>query len=137
MYASCDDLNARIGVSEAAQIYPDIATAEADLESASAEIDAALCMRYRVPVTAAAALPLLRDWCLTLAEERAYARIAGSEFGEKVKLRVERVRKLLDEIRAGTFQLPGNPAESGSGGGGASSLAVDEPVFGRDKMRGF
>lgn len=137
MYASCDDLNARIGVSEAAQIYPDIATAESDLESASAEIDAAVCVRYCVPVTAAAALPLLRDWCLTLAEERAYARIAGSEFGEKVKLRVERVRKLLDEIRAGTFQLPGNPAESGSGGGGASCLAVDEPVFGREKMHGF
>lgn len=137
MYATCDDLNARIGVSEAAQIYPDIATAESDLESASAEIDAAVCVRYRVPVTASAALPLLRDWCLTLAEERAYARIAGSEFGEKVKLRVDRVRKLLDEIRAGTFQLPGNPAESGSGGGGASCLAVDEPVFVREKMRGF
>lgn len=137
MYACLDDLNARIGIAEAAQIYPDIATAEADLESASAEIDAALCVRYSVPVAAEAARPLLRDWCLTLAEERAYARIAGSEFGEKVKLRVERVRKLLDEIRAGTFQLPGNPEETAAGGSGASFLRIDEPVFGRDRMRGF
>ena len=28
MYATCDDLNARIGVSEAAQIYPDEFTLE-------------------------------------------------------------------------------------------------------------
>lgn len=106
-YAQIHDLEARLGV-----IYEPVYSTSAesapsdDLESAAAEIDGALANRYKLPVKGGRSLALLKDWNLTLAEERAYARCAGSEYAEKVKLRVDQVRKYLDMILANQFQLP-------------------------------
>ena len=93
-YADTEQLRSRLGEAVFDEIYPDKSDA-ADLESAEAEIDGAIASRYRLPVAGKRTLSLLRDWTLTLAEERAYARAAGSSFAEKVRLRVEQVRKYL------------------------------------------
>ncbi|MBQ6598923.1 MAG: DUF1320 family protein [Lentisphaeria bacterium] len=108
-----------------------------DLESAAAEIDGAIAARYALPVTGSRSLALLKDWNLTLAEERAYARPAGADFSEKIKRRVDQVRKYLDLIRNDQFRLP-DAAENSSGSGSTIALVQrDDPVFDRDKMGGF
>ena len=108
-----------------------------DLEAAAAEIDGAIAARYALPVTGPRSLALLKDWNLTLAEERAYARPAGADFTEKIKRRVDQVRKYLDLIRADQFRLP-DAAENSSGSGGTIALIQrDNPVFDREKMGGF
>ncbi len=133
-YADTELLRARLGEAVFDEIYQDESDAAADLESAAAEIDGAIASRYRLPVTGKRTLSLLRDWTLTLAEERAYARAAGSGFAEKVRLRVEQVRKYLEMIRNGTFLLP--DAEERKDGSVAFA-SCREPVFGRDNMEGF
>lgn len=133
-YADTELLRARLGEAVFDEIYQDESDAAADLESAAAEIDGAIASRYRLPVTGKRTLSLLRDWTLTLAEERAYARAAGSGFAEKVRLRVEQVRKYLEMIRNGTFLLP--DAEERKDGFVAFA-SCREPVFGRDNMEGF
>ena len=133
-YADTELLRARLGEAVFDEIYQDESDAAADLESAAAEIDGAIASRYRLPVTGKRTLSLLRDWTLTLAEERAYARAAGSGFAEKVRLRVEQVRKYLEMIRNETFLLP--DAEERKDGSVAFA-SCREPVFGRDNMEGF
>ena len=155
-YASAEELRQRIGGSVFDEIYnltpvqsssggqvlqssssdggSDIAD---DLESAAAEIDGAIAARYALPVTGSRSLALLKDWNLTLAEERAYARPAGADFSEKIKRRVDQVRKYLDLIRNDQFRLP-DAAENSSGSGNTIALVQrDDPVFDRDKMGGF
>ncbi len=108
-----------------------------DLESAAVEIDGAIAARYALPVTGSRSLALLKDWNLTLAEERAYARPAGADFTEKIKRRVDQVRKYLDLIRNDQFRLP-DAAENSSGSGGTIALVQrDDPVFDREKFTGF
>ena len=133
-YADTELLRARLGEAVFDEIYQDESDAAADLESAAAEIDGAIASRYRLPVTGKRTLSLLRDWTLTLAEERAYARAAGSGFAEKVRLRVEQVRKYLEMIRNGTFLLP---AAEERKDGSVAFASCREPVFGRDNMEGF
>ncbi len=133
-YATPSELRARLGATIFAEIYPEETDASPDLESSAAEIDGAIASRYRLPVTGERSLALLRDWTLTLCEERAYARAAGSTFAEKVKERVAQVRKYLDLIRAGEFKFP--DAEERSEGSVAFAT-VREPVFGRENMKGF
>ena len=133
-YADTELLRARLGEAVFDEIYQDESDAAADLESAAAEIDGAIASRYRLPVTGKRTLSLLRDWTLTLAEERAYARAAGSGFAEKVRLRVEQVRKYLEMIRNETFLLP--DAEERKDGSVAFA-SCREPVFGLDNMEGF
>ena len=133
MYATPDELAGRLGASVFAEIYGEGSAAD-DLASASAEIDGAAGTRYRVPLTGEGALALAKDWCLTLAEERAYARAAGSAWAEKVKSRVDQVRHYLQMVREGSFPLPGaaeNPARS------AAFARTAPPVFGREKMKDF
>lgn len=144
-YAAAAELRQRIGGSVFDEIYsvpdgselsglPGIAD---DLESASAEIDGAIASRYALPVTGSRSLALLKDWNLTLAEERAYARPAGGDFTGKIKRRADQVRKYLDMIRADAFQLP-DAEENSSGSGSAIALIRrDEPIFDREKMTGF
>lgn len=108
-----------------------------DLESAAAEIDGAIAARYALPVTGSRSLALLKDWNLTLAEERTYARPAGGNFTEKIKRRVDQVRKYLELIRNDRFRLP-DAVENSSGSGGTIALVQrDDPVFDRKKMGGF
>ena len=133
-YATVAELRARIGVTIFAEIYPDEADGRTDLESSTAEIDGAIASRYRLPITGERSLALLRDWTLTLTEERAYARAAGSTFAEKVKERVAQVRKYLELVRTGGFKFP--DAEERSEGSVAFA-SVREGVFGRENMKGF
>ena len=133
-YADAKQMRSRLGESVFDEIYPDESGAAADLESAEAEIDGAIASRYRLPVAGKRTLSLLRDWTLTLAEERAYARAAGSGFAEKVRLRVEQVRKYLEMIRGGTFLLP--DAEERKDGSVAFATCR-EPLFGRENMKGL
>lgn len=133
-YATAEELRARLGEGIFSEIYVNEEDASADLESAAAEIDGAISARYRLPVTGERALVLLRDWTLTLAEERSYARAAGSSFSEKIKERVAQVRKYLEMVRTGSFLL------SDAGENRDSSVAfasVRKPVFGRENMKGF
>ena len=149
-YASAEELRQRIGGSVFDEIYnvsaqlvlqssssdggSDITD---DLESAAAEIDGAIASRYALPVTGSRSLALLKDWNLTLAEERACARPAGADFTEKIKRRVDQVRKYLDLIRNDQFRLP-DAAENSSGSGSTIALVRrDDPVFDREKMGGF
>ncbi len=135
-YATAEQLKARLGAGIFDEIYgeTDPAEAAADLESAETEIDGAIASRYRLPVNGRRTLPLLRDWTLTLAEERAYARAAGSGFAEKVRLRVEQVRKYLEMIRSGTFLLPDADERRDAS---VAFASCREPVFGRENMEGF
>ena len=138
VYATVTDLQQRIGTSIYDELYPEPAAAESDLEAAAAEINGAISFRYALPVTGSASLALLRDWNLTLAEERAFARPAGSDFTEKVKSRVALVRQYLAMIREDTFRLPDAAlAASGSGSAGIALVQCDPPIFSRDKMKGF
>ena len=133
-YATAEELRARLGEGIFSEIYVNEEDASADLESAAAEIDGAISARYRLPVTGERALVLLRDWTLTLAEERSYARAAGSSVSEKIKERVAQVRKYLEMVRTGSFLL------SDAGENRDSSVAfasVGKPVFGRENMKGF
>ena len=143
-YATATELRQRIGGSVFNEIYnvsdqsdlSDRSDITDDLESAAAEIDGAIAARYALPVTGSRSLALLKDWNLTLAEERAYARPAGADFSEKIKRRVDQVRKYLDMIRSDQFRLPDAPENSGSAGK-IALIQRDKPIFGRDKMAGF
>ncbi len=143
-YTSASELRQRIGGGIFDEIYDLSAGADLsarsdisdDLESAAAEIDGALAARYALPVTGERSLALLKDWNLTLAEERVYARPAGSEFSEKIKRRVDQVRKYLDMIRTDRFRLPDAP-ENMASSGKIALVRRDDPVFDRGKTAGF
>ena len=136
-YASREDLRDRLGAAYQEIYGATPEAADADLGSAAAEIDGALAARYRIPVVSETAAPLLKDWTLTLAEERASARAAGANFAEKVKSRAEQVRKYLDMILADTFQLPGAAANETDGIAAHVVVAADEPNFTRESLEGY
>lgn len=136
-YASIPDFKMRLGKSIFSEIYPDEeaeSAASSDIESAEAEIDGAVGCRYATPISSEKCAALLRDWALTLAEERAFSRAAGSMFSEKIKERCALVRKYLEMIRNGTFQLPGARENRESS---VAFASVRKPVFGRENMKGF
>ena len=143
-YATADDLKQRIGESIFQEIYCLSDWSDQsdkvidDLESAAAEIDGAIAFRYSFPVTGERSLALLKDWNLTLAEERAFARPVGGDYTEKIKRRVDQVRKYLDMIRADQFRLPDAPEKgAATSGSGIALVQQDKPVFGREEMSGF
>ena len=144
-YATAAELRLRIGGSVFNEIYnvsgQTVLTEQTDitddLESAAAEIDGAIAARYALPVTGSRSLALLKDWNLTLAEERAYARPAGADFTEKIKRRVDQVRKYLDLIRDDRFKLPDAPENTAGSGSTIALVQRDDPVFDRDNFTGF
>ena len=107
-----------------------------DLADAQAEVDASVGVRYVTPVSAPAALPLLKNWCLTLAEELAWSRGGRDSVPENVKDRVSNARKLLLRLAGGSLALEG-AAERGSSAGGASEIIIATPVFSRDQLKGW
>ena len=135
-YATINDLETRLGA-DYAGLYGSSGTtaAQADLDASAAEIDASAGCRYETPVSSDRATALLRDWNLTLCEERARGRCAGDILPEKLKLRVAQVRESLRRTAAGEMILPG-AAENGRGVGFATT-AGDEPVFSRETLRGY
>ena len=147
-YASGEELRSRLGKSIFEEIYDlsdqsdqsdlsDLSEVSDDLESAAAEIDGALISRYALPVTGEKSLKLLKDWNLTLAEERAYARPVGGDFTEKIKRRVDIVRKYLEEIRLGQYLLPDAVEKAAASGKGIALVRRSSPVFDRESMEGF
>ncbi|MFA6817059.1 MAG: phage protein Gp36 family protein [Lentisphaeria bacterium] len=137
MYATIANLVERLGTIAVSLYQNDDEKITADLEAASSEIDVILAVRYAVPVTKEEAMSLLKDWCLTLAVERAYMNGGGSKLPEKVIRRSDEVRKLLRSCAAGTFQLPADPTGSESGVAGTSIIQCDPPIFNRENMAGF
>ena len=137
-YATINELKVRLG-QDYAGLYgtdeTDDSAAQADLDAAAAEIDAAVGCRYETPVASGRAEALLRDWNLTLCEERARVRSAGDALPDKLKMRVAHVRGSLAKTASGELVLPG-AAESARGQGFAA-IACDEPVFTRETMRGY
>ena len=138
-YTTVDELRRRIGPAVFDEIYQvsDQSDALSDIQAAAAEIDGAISSRYRIPVTGSVALALLKDWCLTLAEERAYARPVGGEFPEKVTKRVDNVRKYLDMIRLDQFKLSDAPENVSSNAAKIALVQRDDAIFDRRKMDGF
>ena len=137
-YATINELKVRLGQDYAGLYGNDeagTAAAQADLDAAAAEIDASAGCRYETPVASDRAESLLRDWNLTLCEERARVRCAGDTLPDKLKMRVTHVRGLLSKTASGELVLPG-AAESVRGQGFAT-VACDEPVFTRETMRGY
>ena len=144
MYASVKDLQLRLGPVYA-DLYaesfeaetPDNTVPESDLAAAGAEIDGMIAVRYALPVTAAASAQLLKNWCITLAEELAWARSGKEETPANVKERVEQVRKNLQRVADGAMLLPGALQSGDAGGGSVVAVEGDPPVFGRKKMKGY
>ena len=137
-YATINELKVRLGQDYAGLYGNDeagTAAAQADLDAAAAEIDAAAGCRYETPVTAARAEALLRDWNLTLCEERARVRCAGDSIPDKLKTRIAHVRDSLEKTACGELVLPG--ATESLRGQGFATVACDEPVFTRETMKGY
>ena len=111
--------------------------AQADLDAAEAEIDGLIGTRYAVPVESGAALPLLKAWTVTLAEELAWSRAGKSELPKNVTQRAETVRKNLTLIASGKMLLQAAAQDESSGGGSVVGISGNTPVFGRDKMAGY
>ena len=147
MYADIDEFRSRLGQAIFNEIYEitdnsdeaELSVPLSDLASSAAEIDGALAFRYKFPITGDKTLALLKDWNLTLAEERAYSRPAGGEFTEKLKLRTAQVRQYLEMIREDRFILPDAAEKSSSSASGVKIALVqcDSPIFERSDMEGF
>ena len=142
-YAEIADLRLRLselysGVYITVDGAPMDTEAQADLDAAAAEIDSFLGSRYVVPVSAPAVLPLLKSWAVTLAEELAWSRSGKPETPKGVADRVGNVRRMLQAIADGKQSLPGAEEKSAAeDGGGVALFAAAEPVFTRQKMKGF
>lgn len=140
MYATAADLRQRLGDLYQGQYMavdgtPMDAEADADLAAAAAEIDSYLAIRYVVPVATPGVLPLLKQWCITLAEELAWSRSGKAEIPANVAARVAIVRKRLEDIANNDRQLPG-AAELPTGA--SISIVESEPeVFTRNRLKGF
>jgi phage gp36-like protein len=137
-YATINELKMRLGQDYAGLYGTDeagTATAQADLDAAAAEIDAAAGCRYETPVVSVRAEALLRDWNLTLCEERARVRCAGDTLPGKLKLRIDHVRESLAKTVSGELVLPG--AAESVRGQGIATVACDAPVFTRETMKGY
>ncbi len=141
-YASTIELQARVAVwpalYRAADGSFDATAAQADLDAASAEIDSFAGERYVVPVEPASALPLLKGWTLTLAEELAHARYNSTtgELPAYVKDRVSAARDALARLADGKIAL-GGAVEIESSAGGAAIVECDPPVMTRERLGGY
>ena len=137
-YATINELKVRLG-----QDYTGMygtgntgdAAAQADLDAAAAEIDASVGCRYETPVDSERAAALLRDWNLTLCEERSRVRCAGDTLPGKIGMRIAHVRESLAKTASGELILPG--ATENMRGQGFAAVACDDPVFSRDTMKGY
>ena len=137
-YATINELKVRLGQDYAGLYGNDEAgttAAQADLDAAAAEIDAAAGCRYETPIAASGAEALLRDWNLTLCEERARVRCAGDTIPDKLRKRVVQVRESLAKTVSGELVMPG--ASESMRGQGFAAVACDAPVFSRETMKGY
>ena len=135
-YATINDLETRLGA-DYAGLYGSNGTtaAQADLDASAAEIDASAGCRYETPVSSDRAAALLRDWNLTLCEERSRVRCAGDSLPGKIGMRIAHVRESLAKTASGELILPG--AAENMRGQGFAAVACDAPVFSRDTMKGY
>lgn len=110
--------------------------AACDLEDAASEIDAALAVRYAVPVSATGSIPLCKAWNLALAEELAWSRGGRDTIPANVKERAKGMRDQLAQVAKGIYGLPGAAGRSEAEGAAIDATAAT-PVFTRDKMSGW
>ena len=137
-YATTGEFSSSLGEGQYKAIYNgDVSLAEHDLALASAEIDGYLAKRYTVPVTAAGAVDLLKDFAIGLAAPKAFFRAAGSAVPEKVKLRAEEIRKMLRDYSTGAALLAADAAPQEKGPSGLLDIVCDEKRFSRGTMRGY
>lgn len=143
MYATLTDFQERLK-NFFDQLYADkngvvdTGSAVNDLIAAQAEIDASAAVRYAVPVTAAESQPLLQDWTLTIAEEKAWGNSSLGTTPENLQNRVKGVREQLKRLAKKELVLMGAAELSGDSTiGGAVIVESAEPVFTREKMKGW
>ncbi len=105
-YATVSDLKNRLQ-STYDHIYSDDTLAEDDLNAAESEINGSVNNRYELPIKKVEVLYLLKDWTLTLVEERTFARGSSPVLAESVKERIALVRGYLAMVRSGDFKLVG------------------------------
>lgn len=123
MYATLDDLKIALGVDRLLRIADrdrddvvDAQVVDTAIERASAEIDAAIGQRYRLPL---ASVPLVvRDICIDLSHY-----ILDLDPDEDLRSRAKAARKRLEDLRDGrtvltdaaTAGTTDDPAEGGRG----------------------
>ena len=141
-YATIEDMRTRLS-SVYSGLYRDEFNGQmetemqTDLDAAEAEINAFLGTRFRVPVTAEESIPLLKHWTLTLAEELAWSRAGTGKMPDSLVNRVKQTREYLEKISTGTMTLAGAGQDEETGGGSIAFVAGNDPVFGRENMRGY
>lgn len=132
MYATVEEARGRLGETVAAELYITDAVIADDLACAAAEIDSALARHYRIPVEAAAALPLLKHWNLTLMEELAWSRGGSDNIPENVRDRVAQIRATLAKYANRELALPGAEIT-----GTVAEVAGEPRIFTRENLRGY
>lgn len=107
---------------------PDGTLAAADLESVDAVIDAALAVRYTVPITSEHGLAVAETIARALMRELVYGRLPNATVPESVTAAANRARELLDALADGSRVLPGTVVASEAGGMlyGGPEAAFDE-----------
>jgi len=140
-YAATSDLEARLKPYHlllADDGSFDANSAQMHLDSAQAEVDACVGVRYVAPVSdGAACLPMLKNWVLTLAEELAHNyNVSSGETPDNVKTRAAGVRSGMTALRKGELYLSG-AVERQSSAGGVSEIFGEDPRMTREKLRGW
>ncbi|MGB0695371.1 MAG: gp436 family protein [Rhodospirillaceae bacterium] len=139
-YATRSDMEVKFGATELALITDRSAGAEIDdavlnaaLGSAAAEIDAALRVRYRLPI--ASPQPLLKDIACDLARYALY----DNQPSETVVDRAKTARAQLAKLSDGTMHLDAEEASKGSGAstGGGVRFSPGVRVFTSDALAGY
>lgn len=135
-YASQNDLSARFGLDELAQVSDQSGRGVLDqdvvdraLEDANAEVDGYLSARYSLPLALANIPAILKRVTCDIARYRLWNDRASDE----VRQRYEDARRLLEQIAAGKVRLglpeADTPAESLAAG-----RESNPPVFDRGSM---
>lgn len=136
-YATTEDFESSLGGQFQAIYRNNRELAAHDLTLASAEIDGYLAKRYTVPVTAAGAVDLLKDFAIGLAAPKAFFRAAGSAVPEKVRLRAEEIRKMLRDYSTGAALLAADTAPQEKGPSGSIRIVCERRRFSRGSLEGY
>ncbi len=138
-YATQADMVARFGETEIVQLtdrvnMPPVAVDAAvlglALESADAEIDGSLAVRYGVPLAVAPRLVI--DLACDIARYRLY----GAGASEEVRLRYRDAAGYLERVARGTAKIPGAETLAPASSGGGVQFEGGQKVFARESLGG-
>lgn len=136
-YATQADMTLRFGDAEIVQLTDranlppvsiDAAVLGFALESADAEIDASLGVRYDVPLAA----PPRR--VVDLACDIARYRLYGQGATDEVRNRYRDAVAFLERVARGTAQIPGAETPATASGGGSVQFEGGQKVFARESL---